>query len=126
MCMEYDLAGKVIGVAMQVHSVLGPGYAELVYKNAMALDLIEASFDVEVGKATAVHYRGHIIGDYVADMVVNGVLIVEFKAVQKLVVAHEVQLVNYLTTTGIDEGLLFNFGAEKLEFKKKYRGKRIA
>jgi GxxExxY protein len=60
----------------------------------------------------------------VADMVVNDILIIEFKAVQKLVAAHEVQLVNYLTTTGIDEGLLLNLGAERLEFKKKYRGKR--
>lgn len=124
--MEYDLAGMVIGVAMHVHTALGPGYAELVYKNALVLDLIEAGFQVQIEKRLAVHYRGHNIGDYVADIVVNGILIVELKAVQKLVLAHEVQLVNYLTTTGIDEGLLLNFGAERLEFKKKYRGKRTA
>lgn len=122
--MEYDLAGNVIGVAMKIHSFLGPGYAEQVYKNAMALDLTKAGFQVELEKRLAVHYRGHIIGDYIADIVVNGVLILELKAVQKLVPAHEVQLVNYLTTTGIDEGLLLNFGAERLEYKKKYRGKR--
>jgi GxxExxY protein len=124
--MEYDLAGHVIGVAMKVHSFLGPGYAEQVYKNAMALDLVDAGFEIEVEKRLAVHYRGRVIGDYVADMVVGGILIVEFKAVQKLVVTHEVQLVNYLTTTGIDEGLLLNFGAERLEYRKKYRGRRSA
>jgi GxxExxY protein len=122
--MEYDLAGKVIGVAMHIHSFLGPGYAEMVYKNALALDLTEAGFEVELEKRLAVRYRDHVIGEYVADIVVNGVMIIELKAVQKLAPAHEVQLVNYLTTTGIDEGLLLNFGAERLEFKKKYRGMR--
>ncbi len=120
----YDLAGQVIGVAMKIHSILGPGYAESVYKNALVLDLREAGFTVEVEKRLAVHYRGHMIGEFVADLVINNILIIELKDVQRLVIAHEVQLVNYLTTTGVDEGLLLNFGAEKLEFKKKYRGQK--
>ena len=117
----YDLAGQVIGVGMKIHSTLGPGYLESVYKNAMVLDLTEAGFQVEIEKRLQVFYRGHVIGDFVADIIVNGCLIIELKAVHILVAAHEVQLVNYLTCTGIDEGLLLNFGAEKLEFRKKYR-----
>ena len=67
------------------------------------------------------HYDGQIVGVFSADLLVNNSLIVELKANQLLVKAHEVQLVNYLVATGIDEGLLLNFGAERLEYKKKFR-----
>lgn len=119
--MDYDLAGEVIGIGMHVHSVLGPGLMESVYRNAMVLDLVEAGYQVEVEKRLTILYRGHNIGDFIADIVVNGCLILELKAVNALVPAHEVQLVNYLTITGIDEGLLLNFGADHLQFKKKFR-----
>jgi GxxExxY protein len=73
-----------------------------------------------------VKYDEVIVGDFVADLLVNRVLLVENKSALTLVVAHEVQLVNYLTTTGLDEGLLLNFGAARLEFKKKFRQPRPA
>ena len=66
-------------------------------------------------------YEGELVGAFVADLLVNDTLIVETKAIQVLAKIHEVQLVNYLVATGIDEGLLLNFGAERLEFKKKFR-----
>ena len=119
--MTCDLAGHVIGIAMQVQSALGLGFLESVYRNAMVLDLTEAGYQVEAEKRLTVVYRGHVIGEFTADIIVNGCLILELKAVNTLVVAHEVQLVNYLTITSIDEGLLLNFGADKLQFKKKYR-----
>ena len=119
--MGYDLAGEIIGIGMHVHSVLGSGLMESVYRNAMVLDLVEAGYQVEMEKRLTVVYRGHNIGVFIADIVVNGCLILELKAVNALVPAHEVQLVNYLTITGIDEGLLLNFGADHLQFKKKYR-----
>ena len=65
--------------------------------------------------------RGELVGMFVADLLVNDVLIVETKAIQTLAKAHEVQVVNYLTATGLNEGLLLNFGTERLEFKKKFR-----
>jgi GxxExxY protein len=68
-----------------------------------------------------VRYDGQIVGIFTADLLVNDSLIVELKAIQSLAKAHEVQLVNYLVATGIDEGLLLNFGAEPLEYKKKFR-----
>ena len=61
------------------------------------------------------------VGDFVADIIVEGKVIVELKACQTLHVQHEAQLVNYLTATGIDNGLLFNFGAPSLQFKRKFR-----
>ncbi|MFC1463530.1 MAG: GxxExxY protein [Candidatus Brachytrichaceae bacterium NZ_4S206] len=118
---KYDLAGIVIGCAMKVHSALGPGFLESVYRNALVIELREAGYRVEVEKRLSVHYREHLVGEFIADLIVDGTLIVELKAIQTLTTAHEVQLVNYLTATKIDEGLLLNFGAERLEFKKKFR-----
>ena len=76
---------------------------------------------VDVQKPITVHYDGQMIGIFTADLLMNDSLILELKANQLLVKAHEVQLVNYLVATGIDEGLLLNFGAEHLEYKKKFR-----
>ena len=118
---KYDLAGQVIGSAMKVHSALGPGFLESVYQNALAYELRDAGYKVELEKDITVKYRGQVVGEFTADMLVNDRLIVENKAILALAKAHEVQLVNYLTATGIDEGLLLNFGASKLEYKKKFR-----
>ena len=118
---QYDLAGKVIGFAMKVHSTLGSGFLETVYQSALALELRRAGLRVEAEKPVSVRYEGELVGAFIADLLVNDVLIVETKAVQMLAKIHEVQLVNYLVATGIDEGLLLNFGAERLEFKKKFR-----
>lgn len=118
---KYDLAGQVIGSAMKVHSALGPGFLESVYQNALAYELRDAGYKVELEKDITVKYRGQVVGEFAADMLVNDRLIVENKAILALAKAHEVQLVNYLTATEIDEGLLLNFGAARLEYKKKFR-----
>jgi hypothetical protein len=118
---EYDLAGKVIGLAMQVHSTLGAGFVESVYENALCVELSAAQLDYERQKSLKVLYKQKIVGEFVTDILVTQALIIELKAVQTLLPIHEVQLVNYLTATGINEGLLLNFGAESLQFKKKFR-----
>ena len=118
---EYDLAGKVIGLAMKIHSTLGAGFLETVYHKALAHELTKAGIRFESGKPLSVFYDGVLVGDFVADFLIENELIVELKAVQNLVPAHEVQTVNYLVATGKDVGLLINFGSERLEFKKKFR-----
>jgi GxxExxY protein len=117
----YDLAGEVIGLAMKVHSKLGFGFIESIYKNALTIELRRGGYAVEREKPVQVYYEGETVGSFDCDILVNGALLVEAKAVQVLLKAHEVQLVNYLTATGIDHGLLLNFGASRLEFKKKFR-----
>ncbi|OAM88178.1 GxxExxY protein [Termitidicoccus mucosus] len=117
----YDLSGKIIGLAMKIHSTLGPGFLESVYQNALAHELRRANIPFQTEVRLNVHYEDAIVGIFDADMVVTCSLIVENKSVQKLALAHEVQLVNYLTATKIEEGLLLNFGSDRLEFKKKYR-----
>ena len=118
---KYDLTGQIIGLAMKVHNVLGPGFLESVYQNALMLELREAGHKVESEKNIAVKYRETVIGMFVADLLVDDILIIENKAIQNLAIPHEVQLVNYLTATGLDEGLLLNFGGPRLEYKKKFR-----
>ena len=118
---EYDLAGKVIGLAMKVHSTLGAGFLESVYHRALAHEFTKAGIRFESEKPLNVIYDSVLVGEFTADLLVEQELIVELKAVQALATAHEVQTVNYLVATGIDTGLLINFGAERLEFKKKFR-----
>ena len=118
---QYDLCGQVIGAAMKVHSTLGPGFLESVYQNALIWELQKLRLKVDAQKAITVHYDGQVVGFFTADLLVNDSLMVELKANQLVVKAHEVQLVNYLVATGIDEGLLLNFGAERLEYKRKFR-----
>ncbi len=121
MTKDYDLAGRVIGLAMKVHSGLGAGYVENVYENALEIELQEAGIRYSRQQPLVVDYRGHNVGEFRADFLVEDSLVVELKAVQTLNSAHEVQVVNYLSGTKKEEGLLLNFGTQKLEFKKKFR-----
>lgn len=115
------MAGKVIGLAMKVHRVLGPGFLESIYQKALQVELARAGFKVEMEVPIQIRYEGIVVGDYFADLLVNDILIVEAKAVNTLAPAHEVQAVNYLTATGKNEALLLNFGTISLQFKKKFR-----
>src|SRR5437762_5968631 len=117
---QYDLCGQVIGAAMKVHSALGPGFLESVYQNALIWDLQKLGLKVDAQRPITVHYDGQVVGFFTADLLVNDSLMIELKANQLLAKAHEVQLVNYLVATGIDDGLLLNFGAERLEYKKSF------
>src|SRR5215469_3637375 len=118
---QYDLCGQVIGAAMKVHSALGPGFLESVYQNALMWQLQKLGLKVDAQRPITVHYDGQVAGFFTADLLVNDWLILELKANQLLSKAHEVQLVNYLVATGIDEGLPLNFRAERLEYEKKFR-----
>jgi len=116
-----ELTGKIIGAAMKVHSKLGFGFVESVYENSLAHELRKAGFKVEQQAVIKVYYDGIVVGDFKADLLVNDELILELKAVERANAIHEVQLVNYLNGIGKDIGLLLNFGARSLEFKRKYR-----
>jgi GxxExxY protein len=118
---DYDLAGRVIGCAMQVHRILGPGFLENVYQNALCVELKMAGLAFSIEQPIKVMYRGVEVGAYFADVFVEDQLIIELKAVEKIVIAHEVQLVNYLTATGVDIGVLLNFGGKSLDYKRKLR-----
>ena len=118
---DQELTEKIIGCAMRVHSTLGPGFLESVYQNALAHELRKAGLKVECERQVTVRYDGVVVGDFSADMLIEEKVMVELKANQALAAAHEAQLVNYLTGTVIEVCLLLNFGAERLEFKRKMR-----
>lgn len=119
-----ELSGRVIGAAMRVHSTLGPGFTEVVYQNALALEMARDGIPHEREVKLEVRYRDELVGLYRADLLVAGVLIVELKAVQAILPEHEVQVVNYLTATGLRQALLLNFGARSLQVRKKFRHHR--
>ena len=116
-----QLITEVIECAKRIRRQLGPGFLEKVYKNAMVVELRKLKLNFETEKLIQVLYDGIVVGEYRTDIIVEGKLILELKATQDLSIANEVQLVNYLTSTQIDDGLLINFGADKLQFKRKYR-----
>ena len=118
---DHALTEQVIGLAMRVHRTLGPGFLESVYLNAFAYELRRAGLGIELGQRISVRYENVIVGDFVADLVVNELLICELKATAGLTKADEVQLVNYLAATNRDYGLLFNFGTQALQFERKHR-----
>ena len=118
---DHALTEKVIGLAMKVHRTLGPGFLESVYRNALAFEPRRAGFSIDIDKHITVRYENVIVGDFVADLVVNATLICELKAISALTKADEVQVVNYLTATHHDIGLLLNFGTPSLQFKRKHR-----
>lgn len=111
---------EIIRSAYQVRGALSAGYLESVYRNALCIELAQRGLRYKCEVPIRVSYRGYIVGEYRADIVVEGQVIVELKAVTELVQNHEIQLVNYLTATGIELGLLINFG-EKFAIKRKCR-----
>jgi GxxExxY protein len=118
-----ELTEKIIGAAYAVYNKLGFGFLESVYQNAMKIELEKAGIKFEAEKPIKVHYDGKIVGDFAADIVVDDKVIIELKALRSLNEAHEVQLVNYLKATGIEVGLLINFG-ERIQVKRKIFDKR--
>ena len=115
-----DLTRVIIGCAYKVHNTLGPGFIEKVYENALKIELEEIGLKVKQQEPINVSYDGQVVGEYFADLWVDERVVIELKAAQLLVKRHEVQLVNYLTATGIDCGLLLNFGPS-VQVKRKFR-----
>ncbi|MEI9998419.1 MAG: GxxExxY protein [Verrucomicrobiota bacterium] len=119
--LEDPLARQIIGLAMKVHRILGCGFSESVYRNALTIELRRADIAFVVHPTLSVTYEGIEVGAFQADLIIDGRLIVELKAVEGLNTAHSAQLVHYLRATNIDYGLLLNFGTQSLEFKTKSR-----
>ena len=117
--MYEELSGKILNAYFNVLKILGTGYLESVYENAMCIELDELGIPYVRQKQLSVVYKGRLIGEFVADMVVDDKIILELKAVSKLVPAHSAQLINYLTITKLKVGLLLNFG-EGRDYKRLY------
>ena len=118
MSLKYkEITDKILKCFFEVYNELGDGFLESVYENALYIVLTGYGLRVEKQKDISVFFRGKVIGDFKVDLIVNGKIIVELKAVRTLASAHEAQLINYLKATNIEVGLLLNFG-RKAAFRR--------
>ena len=120
--MEFEqLTEKIIGCAYVVYKKLGCGFLESVYEKSLLIELEKAGLRAKSQVPIDVRYDGQCVGSFFADLLVEETVIIELKSVTKIIAAHEVQLVNYLTATGKPVGLLLNFASTGVEVKRKVR-----
>jgi len=112
------LTNQIIGCIVIVHRTLGPGFVEVIYRRALAIEMRRCGLQVEVEKEVAVYYAGELVGTHRLDLVVNGAVVLELKAASDLAAAHYEQLRSYLRASGIEVGLLVNFGKERSDFRR--------
>ncbi len=117
------LTHKIIGCAFAVVNELGRGFLESVYEKALTIALTDAGVSVEPQHPTVVSFRGRPVGNFYADLLVEEKVLVELKAVKTLAPEHQAQVINYLNATGIEVGLLINFGSPRFQFKRLTRSK---
>ena len=120
--MEHkELSEKIIACAYRVYNSMGFGFLESIYEKCMLIELRECGLIAEAQKAITVIYKNEVVGDFIADILVNDTIILELKSVRQIAKAHETQLVNYLVSTGKPIGLILNFGENKVDVKRKLR-----
>jgi GxxExxY protein len=112
------ITGRIIGAAQTVSATLGVGFLERVYENALLIELRTAGLKVAAQLPLKVHYAGQVVGEYVADMLIEDSVLVELKAQPEIGAIHRAQCLNYLRATGLKVCLLLNFGKPKLEIKR--------
>ncbi|WP_396177216.1 GxxExxY protein [Flavobacterium sp.] len=113
-----ELTKKIIGIYYDVYNELGYGFLERVYQNAMLIELKKRGYQVESNKKLIVYYKKEVVGEYIPDIIVNGLIILELKAVEYLIEVHENQILNYLKATDCEIGLVLNFGKDPQFIRK--------
>ena len=112
------LSFAIIGAAMEVHRILGPGFLESVYQAALEKELTLRGIPFQHQVELPVSYKGDVIGVYKADLVIDNKIIVEIKGISRLNVSHQAQALHYLAATGLQLAILINFGAGSLEYRR--------
>ncbi|HVO74780.1 MAG TPA: GxxExxY protein [Ignavibacteriaceae bacterium] len=118
-----DLTSSIIQAFYKVYNTLGYGFLEKVYENALRIELLKSGFDVEKQKPVKVFYDSIVVGEYFADLIVDGKVIIELKTSDSLIEEHECQLINYLKATDIEVGLLLSFGKTPIIRRKIFMNK---
>jgi len=119
--LHADLTHQIIGAAMEVHGTLGNGFLESVYEESLAIEMKLRGIAFERQVPANVVYKSQIAKQFFCDLVIDGKVLVELKAIKKLTENEYAQVLNYLKATGFELGLLINFGAKSLEFKRVIR-----
>jgi GxxExxY protein len=113
-----EITGPVIGAAMEVHKILGPGFLESVYEEAFAIELDLQNISYKRQHAIDIFYKGKLAKHFVCDFIIQDLIVVELKALSQLGDIEKAQVLNYLKATKLPVGLLLNFGGQSLEFKR--------
>jgi len=120
--MKYgELTEKIIGCAYRVYNRMGYGFLESVYEKCLLIELRKAGLSAVAQKPITVFYGNEVVGEFVADIIVEDTIILELKSVRRIIRAHEVQMVNYLVATEKSVGLIINFSERKVEIKRKVK-----
>ncbi|MGB7922141.1 MAG: GxxExxY protein [Pyrinomonadaceae bacterium] len=119
--LHEELTDKILGACFEVAHELGAGFLESVYEKALMVALVQKGLHVEAQVNLTVKFRGVIVGEFFADILVENKLIIELKSVSSLRPEHQAQVLNYLKATGINVGLLVNFGNPKLEYRRLHK-----
>ena len=118
-----SITQSIIGCSFDVINELGSGFLESVYQNALVYALREKGFTCNAQAPVIVSFRGQSVGSFFVDILVENKVLIELKAVKTLLPEHQAQVINYLNATGIEVGLLINFGKQKLEYRRLTRNK---
>lgn len=119
MIYKKELTDKIIGLAIEVHKVLGNGFLEKVYENALLTELKSNGIKAEQQKPISVFYKGTVVSEYYCDILVEDEIVLELKVAKNIEPIHEAQLLHYLKATGLKVDYIINFGqADKLQFKR--------
>lgn len=116
--VHFDLTQKILKCCFEVMNILGVGFLESVYKNALVIAMTDQGLRVTVDRGYEMVFRSRKIGIFIPDLLVEDLVIVELKSCEYLLAEHQAQLINYLAVTGKEVGLLVNFGKRKLEYKR--------
>jgi GxxExxY protein len=116
--LHQELTGEILKAFYAIHNRMGFGFAEKIYENSLSIELEEMGHKCVQQHPISVYYKGQIVGQYFADILVDDLIIIELKAAELIVSEHEAQLINYLKATKYEVGMLLNFGAEA-KFKRK-------
>jgi len=115
---EEELTEKILATSFEVINELGAGFLESVYEKSLLIALRDKGLKVNSQVSVPVHFRGQIVGDFFADIIVDDTILLELKAVKNLAPEHLAQVINYLKGTGLQTALLINFGNKKLEYRR--------
>ena len=116
--LHNDVSYKIVGLSMQAHRELGPGFLEKVYENALMVLFEENGVSAQAQLPIQVHFHGRIVGDYIADILVENSIILELKAPDRILQLHKAQTLNYLRATPYRLAMLINFGKSSLEYER--------
>jgi GxxExxY protein len=122
--LHEDLTAKALESCFEVAKELGAGFLESVYEKSLLVALREKGLNAKEQFPLAVRFRGQVVGEFFADILLEDKVIIELKAARTLTAEHQAQVINYLNATGIEVGLLVNFGNPRLEYKRLHRYKQ--